>query len=386
MLRDGAGRAIVVGRPDDTTQKLLDDEIEAENQRLAYVALTRAQVRLYLPLYGEHVLQKHAAYHPIQRCVGPFVGPRSADARRLFEPRPVAVGAPELPAAPPDALAGFVAPPVPAVAELAPLPRARAGLEMLSYTRLASDADAAIVSAPPGDPLHVPLEIHPSEFAGDDAVGEVGPSELPPGASSGLLLHDVLEVADLELLRRVPDLEAWRHDPEVADQLATAARARGIPGGFLPHAAELAYATLTAPLSLADGATLPPMIEATALAREVEFAYPLPDARGLVKGYIDALVAFDDELWVLDYKSDVLGDNRLASAAARVREHYGIQARLYALAAERMRGSRRFAGLLFAFVRYGIVVPIRIDDGQLASWTRWLGDLAASRPIKEARA
>ncbi|HEY5934838.1 MAG TPA: PD-(D/E)XK nuclease family protein, partial [Kofleriaceae bacterium] len=245
-----------------------------------------------------------------------------------------------------------------------------------------------------GDPLHVPLEIHPSEFDADDAAGEVGPSELPPGASSGLMLHDVLEVADLALVRRAPDLEAWRTEPAVAEQLATAARARGIARDFLPHAAELAYATLTAPLSLVDGVTLPPMIEAAALAREVEFAYPLPDGRGLVKGYIDALIAWpsaggDDELWVLDYKSDVLGGcdghRRLASAAARVREHYGIQARLYALAADRMRGSRRLAGLLFSFVRYGIVVPIRIDDAQLASWTRWLGELAP-RPNREVRA
>jgi exodeoxyribonuclease V beta subunit len=396
MLRDGAGRAIVVGRPDDSTQKLLDEEIEAENQRLAYVALTRAQVRLYLPLYGESVLQKHAAYQPIQRCVGPFVGPRAADARRLFEPRPITVGGPELPPAPADALAGFTAPPVPAVAELAPLPRVRGGLEMLSYTRLASDADAAIV-APPGDPLAMPLEIHPSEFDADDATGEVGPNDLPPGASSGLMLHDVLEVADLELVRRVPDLAAWLAEPAVAEQLATAARARGISSDFVPHAAELVYATLTAPLSLVDGVALPSMIDAAALAREVEFAYPLPDARGLVKGYIDALVAWpsadgSEELWVLDYKSDVLGGcdvpRRMASATARVREHYGIQARLYALAADRMRGSRRFAGLLFAFVRYGIVVPIRIDDTQLASWTQWLGDLALApaRPNREARA
>jgi len=378
LLRDGAGRAVVVGRPDDTTQKLLDDEIEAENQRLAYVALTRAQVRLYLPLYGESVLQKHAAYHPIQRCVGPFVGPRAADARRLFEPRPVAVGGPELAPAPADALAGFVAPPAPAIAELVALPRGRGGLEMLSYTRLASDADVAIGA--PADPLEVALEIHPSEFDADDAVGEVGPSDLPPGASSGLMLHDVLEVADLELARRAPDLAHWQ--TEVIEQLAMAARARGIAAGFVPHAAELAYATLTAPLQLVDGTVLPAMVDATALAREVEFAYPLPAARGLVKGYIDALVAWDDELWVLDYKSDVLGENRLAAATARVREHYGIQARLYALAADRMRGGRRLAGLLFAFVRYGIVVPVRIDDTMLATWSSWLGDLSARREVR----
>ena len=102
-----------------------------------------------------------------------------------------------------------------------------------------------------------------------------------------------------------------------------------------------------------------------------------------MKGFIDALVAWDDQLWVLDYKSDCLAGDDLAHAAKdRAHEHYAVQARLYAIAADRMRGTRQFAGLLFAFVRYGIVVPIRVipsgaaeGDGTLANWTEWLAGL-----------
>ena len=50
--------------------------------------------------------------------------------------------------------------------------------------------------------------------------------------------------------------------------------------------------------------------------------------------------------------------------------------RLYALAADRMRGSRKLAGLLFAFVRHDVVVPIRVTADTLAGWTSWLGSLA----------
>ena len=50
-----------------------------------------------------------------------------------------------------------------------------------------------------------------------------------------------------------------------------------------------------------------------------------------------------------------------AAAQRRVREHYAVQARLYAIAADRLRGARRLAGLLFAFVRHDIVVPVRVD-------------------------
>ncbi len=443
MLRDGAGRAIVLGTPDEDTQKLLDDEAEAENQRLAYVALTRAQVRLYVPLYGEQVLQKNAAYHPIQRCVAPLLKPRPG-VRVLFEQVQVAVGVAELPAAPADALADLALAPEhrvpPPIAELAALEPARRGLTMVSYTRLAHDLDSALIPITPDDVL----AIDPAEFDIDDTHGlatgtgpaaELAPTDLPPGAESGLLLHDVLEVADLALARSAVDLEAWVRDPGVTAQLADAARARGISPRFLPHAARLVHATLTAPMQLSDGSVLPPMIAATALAREVEFGYPIPaigaisssvmgdsagvgrdtagrdtggrdtgtrdagardagprTARGLVKGYIDALLAYDDDLWVLDYKSDVLAlggpggagtgsvtrgpGELLAAAIHRVREHYAIQARLYAIAADRIRGRRRFAGLLFAFIRYGIVVPVRVGDETLIAWQDWLGRIA----------
>jgi hypothetical protein len=40
-----------------------------------------------------------------------------------------------------------------------------------------------------------------------------------------------------------------------------------------------------------------------------------------------------------------------------------------------MRGPRRLAGVLYAFVRHGIVVPLRLDPTTLADWATWLGTL-----------
>ncbi|MGN6104953.1 MAG: UvrD-helicase domain-containing protein [Kofleriaceae bacterium] len=381
-LRDAVGRALVVGAPDPATKEALEAAAEMENQRLAYVALTRAQVRLYLPLYGESVLNRVAAYGPIQRCLAPLVGRPSAGPP-LFESIPIDVGGPEPEPPPLDALANFGAPPAPPRGELAPLPSERCGLAMLSYTRLATRFDEAAIAARPGDTL----AIDPAEFDVDAAAAEaapLGPDELPPGADSGLLLHDVLEVADLELARRL-DLESWLAEPEIELQLADAARARGVDARHLRHAGSLVHATLTAPLVLTDGNALPPLVDAVALAREVEFSYPMPAGfagRGMVKGFIDALVAWGDELWVLDYKSDLLAGSDLAAAAQhRVREHYAVQARLYALAANRLRGQRRLAGLLFAFVRHGVTAPVHVTDFALAMWTEWL----AALPHHEAR-
>jgi ATP-dependent exoDNAse (exonuclease V) beta subunit len=260
---------------------------------------------------------------------------------------------------------------------------------MLSYTRLAHDLEAAAV-----EPGELPHAIDPAEFDIDDrnadARAALGPDDLPPGADSGLLLHALFEHADLAVARRSPDADAWRAHPEIAKLLVDQAREHSIPEHCLPHAARIVHATLTRPLTLTDGAELPPLADATALARELEFTYPIPrpphaasDAPvpGLVRGFIDALVVYNDELWVLDYKSDLLGgDDLVAAATERMHENYTVQARLYAIAADRLRGPRRLAGLLFAFVRHDIVVPLRITDETLASWTTWLATLRTEAP------
>ncbi len=379
-LRDATGRALVVGTPDNATRALLDANLEAENQRLAYVALTRAQLRLYLPLYTHDTVMKTGSYRPIQQVLNAATQNRAKHARVMYDFKVIALGAESLPEPPADALARFVAAPPPPLVELLPLAPERTGLTMLSYTRLANDLDAAQIAGRPGDIL----AFDPAEFDVDDTVGEVGPRELPPGASAGLLLHDVLEDADLERMRGV-DAETWARDPQVRSRLVDAARTRGIDRDRLDHAAAVIHHTLMAPLALLDGTTLPALADAPRLAREVEFSYPLPigatvaPGKGLVKGFMDALVAWtDDELWVLDYKSDLLTGEDLARAAdQRVKEHYAVQARLYALAADRMRGQRRLAGLLFQFVRHGITVPVRVAGNTLDVWATWLANLPA---------
>ncbi len=371
-VRDPVGRMLVVDSRDPAMTARLEEDRDHENQRLAYVALTRAQVRLFLPYYGDNVLKGPEMYHPIQRCLAPIV----IRGHKLFETVTIEVGDDRIPQPPADALAHFVAPAPPQVEERVAISALRGGLAMLSYTRLAHDLEAAAITR--GD---AELAIEASEFDIDDSAAEVGPNDLPAGASSGLLLHDMLELADLDAVRRAPDLAAWAGDPMVRAQLATAARERGVGAGFLPHAAEVIHRTLTAPLEVA-GRTLPPLVEAEVLAREVEFTFPLPGApvRGLVRGYIDALVGWGDELWVVDYKSDAIGRERPAQAAqARADERYAVQARLYGLAANRLRGARRLAGVLFMFIREHVMVPVHIDDALLVEWTRWLGELREAR-------
>ncbi len=375
VLRDAAGRTLHVHATDEAIKAQIALEADAENQRLAYVALTRAQIRLYLPIYGEKVVHNTSTYWPIQRCLTPLVKRGHA----LVETQQIQVGGEEDPPAPSDALATFDAPRPPVVADLVALTPERAGLSMLSYTRLSRDLEAAAI-----EPGELPQAIDAAEFDADrgsvtDEIIVLAPDELPGGSDAGSYLHALFEHADLDTLRAAPSADAWRQDPVVAALLADQAREWNIGSQYIGHAARVVHATLSAPLPLTDGNVLPALVNATALARELEFTYPVPGAsppRALVKGYIDALVAYDDELWVLDYKSDLLRGTDLAVAAKHhVEEHYMVQARLYALAAERMSGRRRFAGLLYTFVRYNITVPLRIEDTTLAEWSNWLATL-----------
>jgi exodeoxyribonuclease V beta subunit len=342
-----------------------DRETLAENQRLAYVALTRAQVRLYLPRYGgDKVVDAQSTVAPIQRCLPAAV----ARAPELFETIEVPLVPPAPAPAPPDALAALDPPAPPHVVELAELPPARAGLAMLSYTRLARELDAAKLEI--GE-LRAALDR--AELDADRSTGEVAPDELPPGIDSGLFLHDVLERVDLDGVRRARDTEAWAAEAAVQALLAEHARERGVAAAHLPHAARIVHRALAEPMQLAGGDSLPPLCRASALAREVEFVYPVPAQHALVKGFVDVLVAWDDQLWVLDYKSDLLADP--AHAAAHAHEHYALQMRLYALAAARVQGARSLAGILFAFVRHGVTVAVRTPEDKLDAWTRWLGGL-----------
>jgi len=298
------------------------------------------------------------------------------------------VGGEEPPEAPPDALASFDIPQAPIVSELPPLPAERGGLGMLSYTRLARQLEAAAIELG-GSPAAIEVaELNADLVTDADAAGvddEEPPTtaddDLPGGSDAGSYLHALLEHADLSVVAETTVAE-WAARPDIAALLEDKAREWNIAPAHVPYAARVVHATLSAPLELTDGTMLPPLASASALARELEFSYPVPGAsppRALVKGFIDALVAYGDDLWVLDYKSDTLRGTDLAAAArAHVDEHYMVQARLYALAAERMRGHRRFAGLLYTFIRYNLTVAIRIEDGTLASYATWLAALPAA--------
>ncbi|HVV83548.1 MAG TPA: UvrD-helicase domain-containing protein [Kofleriaceae bacterium] len=371
---------------DDIAARAEADE-KAEDRRLAYVALTRARGRLYLPVLMPKASKATKGKSPRPKAPTPGGGYAGVTAA-LFDnlqaaattigmeridgwqpaaaqPAPLDVSTIELPAPPPPAPAA------------APSSAGRIGFVVTSYSRIKAQAAAEV-------------EVARDEVTGEDRSRQPpGPDELPGGAATGHLLHEVLEHVDARAALDEPVPLRWLARPEVEAVFAAAERHHGVASRHRVQAAGLVHRALTDEI-VAGGLRLP-RLGAARLAREVEFVYPIPDAagapperrgRGFVKGFIDAVARWDgDDRWfVIDYKSDVI-DLSEEAAAAHVDEHYRVQARLYSLALASMMKlrdardhERRFGGLLYWFLRYQRIVHLTPSWSDLQAYRAELAD------------
>jgi exodeoxyribonuclease V beta subunit len=342
------------------------DEAREEYERLCYVAMTRARVRLYLSRHRR--FGKTAPFAPIVRALD-AAGDHPGVA---VEHVPLAGGA-RPPARDLGDLGDLGDEPWDEAAPPARLAPARRGLVVTSYTRLhraTTDDFRADDDAPP-------------------VIEAVSDGELPPGADTGLFLHEVLEHADFAAADGT-DLATWRARPEVRALLDDAAARHGLTDPrHVEHGARLVHATLTRPFEAGD-VVLPPLCRAPRIAREVEFTYPLPGGRGFAKGFIDLLVAWDERVWVVDYKSNVVPDPSPDAARRVVEDTYDLQRKIYAIAAARMLGARdpdqlarRFGGVVFWFLRPQLLPTYRPTFTELTAWydqLEALADRAAAEP------
>ncbi len=400
FTQDG-DRVAVIGRA--RRQAITDAikrEAESEDQRLFYVALTRARRRLFLPFDGafegeigldegrEELWKLNGGYGHIHRRLTALA---AGNARQHFALRDVPVD----PRAPGDALRPRLrglgvlgwspreVPPVapPPAAELARLARERLGPTYTSYSRI-KHADGGYRP--------------PTEIRDEAELAPVAEDDLPGGAGAGIFVHDLLERVPLETLRETPDLDAWRERDDIRALLEATLRRHGREARQLTPAARLAHAALTAPLPVAGGAPLPGLFQAARVVREMEFLFPFPDAaggarRGFVKGYVDAVFEHEGRAYLIDWKTDRLPSWDAAAVEAHVAANYALQERLYALALVRALGiqnaadhEQRFGGTLYVFLR-GLPAAVRArrpSFAELRAWeTQLSGDLA---PIEAA--
>ncbi len=355
VFHDEAGRRMVhAGKASDEVKAHIASESRGEDERLMYVALTRAKARLYLPVPPSC----SGAYACIHRRVVPIAdalaaSPPDAALAKLFERRRVDVDARRTRNAPDRSLAGWLPStlpaPAPSKAFYERMRSERAGFVITSYTRLKHEqrqSDALLTA--------------PAAFAERLGGGAASAHELPGGAAVGVFLHEVLEHIPLAAARD-SSLEAFRAHPDVAALVSEAMRRHQQEPAHRGHAEELVWHALTSPIDCGT-LRLPPLCHHQRLLRETEFLFAIAPAgqQGYVKGFIDVLFESDERIYLLDYKSDVLESWETSAIEAHVASSYTLQALVYSLALVRTLDvtdesdyERRCGGLIFQFLRGG---------------------------------
>lgn len=186
------------------------------------------------------------------------------------------------------------------------------------------------------------------------------------GRSLGLAWHRFLELADLGRLREVADVRGQ------INSLVRAGRMQRDEAALV-DAEDIAWLASTA-----EGCLLAQ--NAGTARREVPFVYALPlEVAGehtIVRGVIDCLIETPAGLVILDYKTDVLGDERELEGRL---QGYRVQMRLYAQAAGRIF-ERAVSRAALVFLRLRRVVDVPLTEPALADLRR----VVAGGPVGDA--
>jgi exodeoxyribonuclease V beta subunit len=355
-------------------RRLAEQERLAEDVRLAYVALTRAEAALYL-VWGRAGSKDGNAG---QSALGYLLHPRQG-AAELVEQLPDAFGGdpdlgPDLERLAAAAPESIVVAPLPEPAESPIRPPAEAAPELAPRPfggRIATDWRISSFSALTRD-VHSGPAIPRSPAAEDVAM------RFPAGTQVGSYLHLLLERIDfqgdvraqvLALSARVAprfgiDHARWGADAaELLERVVqTPLDANGLRLAAIPAARRLSELEV-------DFATEPVSIPALnrLLARAAgEPLAPLEveGFQGLVNGVVDLVVEHEGRYYIADYKSNYLGGAFADYAAERLRavvyeRRYDLQFLLYTLALHRYLGrrlpgydyARHFGGVYCLFLR-----------------------------------
>ncbi len=177
---------------------------------------------------------------------------------------------------------------------------------------------------------------------------------LPGGTATGVALHALLETVDLSGFD--PSFRAWWTAARRA-WAEEACEAAGLDRRWAEEAATLAHAGLGTPLRL-PGAS-PVAFAGLDRARTLrELAFLASTSGGRLTGALDALFEHEGRIFLVDWKSNRLPDYAPASVAACVEEDYRLQVKVYTLAALRFLRieqeadyETRFGGVIYVFLR-----------------------------------
>ncbi len=401
IYHEGATRFAYVGKnAAEPIEAAIEQESLEEDQRLLYVALTRARARLYLPYFASPAAQPKnfngVCSQLNARLVRLLGGPMDVRLRRLFAIQEIACD---------DETHGTDASPAADLSRWRPPAKLLAQQDLSGKFREARERHKGFIVASytalkAGAGYQAPEDA--LEDAADEPASAVsGPpasDELPGGRASGIFLHTVLEEVPLEALAAGAPFSRWRTDENVDRIFRQAMRLYGRDPRYLEHSQRLVHTALGASVRLPDGSRIEGLSRAAKSLREVEFLYPIPEKdhprlsskiagapglerfrieRGFVRGFVDFVFVHEGLTYFLDWKSDSLPRWDADYLAAHVARNYRLQAKLYGLALVKMLGvhdrggyEKRFGGFLYCFLR-GMRAPGSGVEGIHAERPDW---------------
>jgi len=382
IYHDGGQRLAWVGPPSPEVRPAIEREEREEDQRLFYVALTRAVGRLYLPCVVHDAAAAKGSQPPGRPRPKSLRGPYSGVNRRVLELAVARepflaledVSEDVAPKADESATGETWQPPLPllrdddSAAAYAALRSRHAGAIVTSYTRLRGERGGGRAS------WIEQLDERRTEKA-VEGVDETPRTTLRAARTSGVFLHEVLERVPLATLAGSPDLDHWRGLADVSALFDEAIAAHRIDGTQRDHAERLVWTAYTTAVTLPGGDRIHGLAAAARVVREMEFVYPIPEPdhptladapgkaplhvrQGYVRGSLDLAFEHRGLIYFVDWKSDTLASYAPDALGRHVAAHYDEQVKLYALAIVRLLGVRtptayaaRFGGLLYCFLR-----------------------------------
>ena len=369
-------RQIVAGPSARAAAKVeLDRESSAEEERLLYVAMTRARAKLYLAMFPEgSTLRPLTGYYRKMNDRLLALEMDQGAAHDIFvntiETVPLRRSGSASTSAVPAAIGSWMPPEAllkddgdrKLARSLRDIVTHHGALAINSYTSM--QRRASMNDQPDEATFKYDLD--------SDNTGE--PGDLAGGRAVGIFLHEVIERLDLDVLRKASDLASWKASPGVRELIAATARRHQVRDSdrWNQRAAEVVFNALRAPIAL--GKDVAPGLANCEPVREMAFTFPIPAPghplvgsaragnwkieRGLLIGFVDLVFRLRGRTYFADWKSDRLDTYDDAVIAAHVADRYLIQAQIYTTGIVRLLRIRdrseyeqRFGGLVYVFLR-----------------------------------
>jgi exodeoxyribonuclease V beta subunit len=362
-----------------------DREKNDEDKRLYYVALTRAQFKLYVPFFPA------TSRHPWMGPVCRFFSEAISSAFSQDDDNPalgwLAADASTVPGPDDDEDMGRGVVDESAVDEYHPLLPANHNYQSRRIMLESfSSLQGRLYHGPEQPPQETGFQVvrekdkeDDERFAGfdSDSIRSVRPDdEIPGGADIGSMFHDILEHIDFEAVAKNPDDLLKRK--ETKDVIAKTMDAYRVEGRWRPQVCRIVANTLTTPVNAVEEPFALGRLKKEDRIHEVEFYYPfafavgkslkIPDCdivagrRCFIRGFVDLVFLYKEKFYIADWKSNRLDDGygRKALDDCMNAAGYHMQYKLYTVAVlrwlkqafgDRFDADSRFGGVFYFFLR-----------------------------------